>query len=208
MTMAIATNGRARKSLADQIDRLDGILDGLAGALNEAVVQAVRQAVTVAVKAALAEALAHPDLRKRLTAAPAAEVGPRPSLLKRSLAAARRTAKRMTAAVGRFGRRVGGAVRRLPAMTGRLARASWRKAWTGVRRLAAAARRLPALIWRLRGPVLLALSVGGVVAWGCYVAGPLIASAVGGLAGAAETLTARARRLQMRPMAMPSGATK
>jgi hypothetical protein len=78
MTMTIATNGRARKSLADQIDRLDGILDGLAGALNEAVVQAVRQAVTVAVKAALAEALAHPDLRQRLTAAPAAEVGPRP----------------------------------------------------------------------------------------------------------------------------------
>ena len=56
--------------------------------------------------------------------------------------------------------------------------------------------------------MLLALSVGGVVAWGCYVAGPLIAAAVGGLAGAAETLSARARRLQMRPMVMPAGTTK
>jgi hypothetical protein len=208
MTMAIATNGRARKSLAEQIDRLDGILDGLAGALNEAVVQEVRQAVTVAVKAALAEALVHPDLRKRLTAAPAAEIGPRPSLFKRLLAAARQTVSRMTAAVGRFGRRVVGAVRRLPTTTGRLAQASWRMAWAGLRRVGAAARRLPAVIWRLRGPVLLALSVGGVVAWGCYVAGPLIASAVGGLAGAAETLTARARRLQMRPIVMTAGAPK
>ncbi len=60
----------------------------------------------------------------------------------------------------------------------------------------------------MRGPVLLALSVGGVVAWGCYVAGPVIAATVGGLAGAAETLSARARRLQMRPMVMPAGTTK
>jgi hypothetical protein len=208
MTVAIATNGRARKSLADQIDRLDGILDGLAGALNEAVVEAVRQAVTVAVKAALAEALAHPELRQRLTAVPAAEVGPRPSLLNRLMAAARRTMNRMTSAAGRFGRWVVGGVRRLPRTTMWLARASWRLTWTGLRRLAAGIRRLPGLIWRMRGPVLLALSVRGVVAWGCYVAGPLIASAVGGLAGAAETLSARARRLQMRPKAMPAGARK
>ena len=55
---------------------------------------------------------------------------------------------------------------------------------------------------------MLALSVGGIVAWGCYVAGPVIASAIGGLAGAAETLSARARRLQMRPMVVSAGATK
>jgi hypothetical protein len=87
-------------------------------------------------------------------------------------------------------------------------KSSWRLTWAGLRRVAAGIRRLPVLIWQLRGPVLLALSVGGVVAWGCYVAGPLIASAVGGLAGAAETLTAQARRLQARPMAVTSGARK
>src|SRR5438045_2724737 len=101
MTTALATNnGRARKSLADQIDRLDSILEGLAGALNEAVVQAVRQAVTVAVKTALAEALAHPELRQRLVAAPTVELGPRPSLLKRLRAATGRTVNRITTAAG------------------------------------------------------------------------------------------------------------
>jgi hypothetical protein len=208
MTTAIATsNGRARKSLADQIDRLEGILDGLAEALNEAVVQAVRQAVTVAVRTALAEALANPDLRARMVVAPAADVGPRPSMLKRLMAAARRTKNRITTAIGRFGRWVFGSVRALPRNTGRLARASWRVNWRGLRWLGASARKLPSQIWRMRGPVLLALSVGGVVAWGCYVAGPIIAATVGGLAGAVETLSARARRLQMRPMAVAKGRT-
>ena len=38
MTVTMQTNGQVRKSLAEQIDRLDGILDGLADGLNEAVV--------------------------------------------------------------------------------------------------------------------------------------------------------------------------
>jgi hypothetical protein len=198
-TMMTQTNGRARKSLSDQIDRLDTILDGLADALNQAVAEAVQQTVAVAVRAAVAEVLAHPDLRPRLT--PEAEAGLRPSPIKRLLAAARRTANRGTAAVGRFFRWLGGAVCRLPAMTRRLAAAS-------LRRLAVGARRLPGLTWRLRGPVLLALGVGGVVGWGCYVAGPLIASTFGGLAGAAETLSARARRLQGRPTVMLSTVRK
>jgi hypothetical protein len=198
-TMMTQTNGRARKSLGDQIDRLDAILDGLADALNQAVAEAVQQTVAVAVKAAVAEVLAHPDLRPRLTPEP--EAGPRLSPLKRLLAAARRTAGRGTVAVGRFCRWLGGAVCRLPAAMRRLAA-------TSLRRLASGARRLPALTWRLRGPVLLALGVGGVVGWGCYVAGPLIASTFGGLAGAAETLSARARRLQGRPAIVLSGVRK
>ena len=36
-TMHTDTNGRSRKSLAEQIDRLDHILDGLGEGLNEAV---------------------------------------------------------------------------------------------------------------------------------------------------------------------------
>jgi hypothetical protein len=208
MTTTMISNGRARKTLAEQIDRLDGILDGLADALNMAVAQAVKEAVEIAVKAALAETMARPELRSRLSAAPVAEMGPRPSAIKRLLAATRRTASRVTTAIGRFGRWVVGAVRRLPANARKLAVTSWRLAGICLRSLVAGARRLAALTWRLRGPVLLALSVGGVVAWGCYVAGPLIASAVGGLAGAAETLSARARRLQGRPMIVAVGARK
>src|SRR5688572_18317815 len=67
------TNGRQRKSLAEQIDRLDGILDGLAEALNAAVADAVRAAVTMAVeqavKAVLSEVLTNPEVLKRLAAA-------------------------------------------------------------------------------------------------------------------------------------------
>src|SRR5262249_36173607 len=70
MTMVTMNTGTARKSLAEQIDRLDNILDGLAEALNEsvaaAVQQAVGEAVAVAVQAAVVEVLTNPQLQKRL----------------------------------------------------------------------------------------------------------------------------------------------
>lgn len=44
MTATMMANGKTRKTLADQLDRLDRILDGLAEALNEAVADAVRSA--------------------------------------------------------------------------------------------------------------------------------------------------------------------
>ena len=59
---ATLTNGRQRKSLADQIERLDSILDGLSDGLNEAVATAVREAV----RAVLAEVLTNPELLARL----------------------------------------------------------------------------------------------------------------------------------------------
>jgi hypothetical protein len=63
------TDGRTRKPLAEQIDRLDAILDGLGDALNEAVAAAVSQAagraVREAVQAVLAEVLTNPALRER-----------------------------------------------------------------------------------------------------------------------------------------------
>jgi hypothetical protein len=62
-------NGRTRKSLAEQIDRLDAILDGLGEALQGAVAAAVQQAtgraVKEAVQAVLAEVLTNPALRER-----------------------------------------------------------------------------------------------------------------------------------------------
>ena len=62
-------DGRARKSLAEQIDRLDAILDGLSEALVGSVTAAVTEAVGVAVKEAvqgvLAEVLTNSALRER-----------------------------------------------------------------------------------------------------------------------------------------------
>ena len=62
-------NGRTRKSLAEQIDRLDAILDGLSEALQGAVAAAVQEAagraVKEAVQAVVAQALTNPALRER-----------------------------------------------------------------------------------------------------------------------------------------------
>jgi hypothetical protein len=69
-TTTTVTNGRARKSLAEQIDRLDSILDGLSealqGAVSEAVTEAVGLAVKEAVKCVLAEVLTSPEFLERL----------------------------------------------------------------------------------------------------------------------------------------------
>ncbi len=66
MTTTLHANGQVKKSLAQQIDRLDGIIDGLAEGLNEAVAGAVKEAVGRAVKeaiqAVMAEMLNNPDL--------------------------------------------------------------------------------------------------------------------------------------------------
>ena len=84
MNAKTSTNGQARKSLAEQIDRLDGMLDGLAEGLNEAVADAVRQAVGVAVQEAvrvlLSETLTNPAVLAKLHAAapPAPTPAPAP----------------------------------------------------------------------------------------------------------------------------------
>jgi hypothetical protein len=53
--MNATVNGQARKSLAQQIDKLELLLDGLAEGLNDAIAAAVEQAV----KATLSELLPH-----------------------------------------------------------------------------------------------------------------------------------------------------
>src|SRR5688572_11059125 len=87
------SSGRAKKSLAHQIDRLDAILDGLAEALNGAVADAVKEAVGAAVaetiKVVLTEVLANPELVARL--APASPASPpAPTWRDRHAAAAHR----------------------------------------------------------------------------------------------------------------------
>ena len=70
MTKTLEMNGPARKTLASQLDRLDGILDGLSEGLSDAVASAVREAVGVAVQeavqAVLTELLTNPALREQL----------------------------------------------------------------------------------------------------------------------------------------------
>lgn len=92
MKTMTSSNGQMRKSLASQIDRLDGVLDGLADNLNEAVAAAVKEAVGLAVQEAirgvLREILANPALIAKLQGAvlPAMAAGttaPKPGLKER-----------------------------------------------------------------------------------------------------------------------------
>src|SRR4051812_42069731 len=151
MTTTMTRNGQGRPSLAQQIDRLDGILDGLADALNQAVAQAVREAVAEAVKVAVAETLANPELRRRIM--PAAE---RPSLLRRLLAKVRQAAVAVKAQACRFGgwvaATVTGSVR---AVTTGVA-CGWITTQAKVAAVVHSVPSWPGLVWRLRTPVLLA----------------------------------------------------
>src|SRR5262245_43965339 len=72
---ATLTNGKPRKQLSDQLDRLDGVIDLLADNLNQAVAEAVREGSRQAVKEAVLEILTNPELRG-LIARPAPVVTP------------------------------------------------------------------------------------------------------------------------------------
>src|SRR5262245_21192598 len=179
MSAAMMTNGRARKSLAEQIDRLDGILDGLADGLNEAVAQAVHQAVAgaaeQALRGALSEVLAHPEVQARLhgtasAAKPAVAspepAAPRPSLKERLGGWASRlraglanVAQVCTTAAGRAAQ----AVCHLGIRLGSAAHQAGAATVCGVKRLGTAVRKtlwglgaLRRFVW----PALVALAVG------------------------------------------------
>jgi hypothetical protein len=180
-TTTTTLNGRERKSLAQQLDRLDSILDGLADALNEAVAQAVQDAVghavREAVQATLAEVLTHPDVLQLLrgpAVPPAPESVPvaapaprRPGLLKRLL--------------GRLGRGLGACRDRIATWLG--------VCQDGIGGAVGQLRRPLSLAWRLRAPLAVAVAAGTLIGLGAYTAGPVVAALVSGVAGFAATVT-------------------
>jgi hypothetical protein len=195
--MSVNANGRAqRKSLAEQIDRLDLILDGLADGLSAAVADAVTAAVGTAVQAAVREVLSNPQLLQRLRPEPA----PAPGTYRRlaswlcgrlagalcqcwrgvSTAAAqvRQKVEEVTAVL-RAGRQ---------ALVGRVCgglTAFGRRVWLGGALLVLLAR-------RHRRPLLMALAVGATIGLACYLAGPAVSSVVSGVAGFVGALAASA----------------
>ena len=107
------SNGKARRSLADQIDRLDGILDGLDDALSGAVRDAVERGVRQAVQSVMAEVLTNKQLHEHLrrAAQPAERVeqtnGKGGGMLQRMWSAACETAGRAARLAREAGRRGG-----------------------------------------------------------------------------------------------------
>jgi len=70
MSATATMNGKPqRKQLADQLDRLDGIIDALAEGLNGAVADAAREGTRLAVKDAIVEIMTNPELRALLAPA-------------------------------------------------------------------------------------------------------------------------------------------
>ena len=179
-TTTTTMNGRPqRKPLADQIDRLDGILDGLADALNGAVADAAREGARLAVKEAILEVLASPELRGLIarphTAATAAAPEPVPvpvpvpgvwAGLKARLAALRdraiEAAKPAVEAAAAECRRAGPAV--------------------------AAARSALALAWRFKRVALTGLAVGLAATAASYLAPHPVSAALTGVGGTLSAL--------------------
>lgn len=162
---ATLTNG-TRKTLAEQLDRLDAMLDGLAEAIPEAVADAVRAAVAVAVReavqSAVAEVLTNPEVLARIreagtpppaptvvapTPCPASSGSRIPSRLRLWYSAARVRCAQACAVVAQ-----------------RLRSA---RAWAG---------RQVELARRWRKPILAGLGLGVTVALMAYLLGPLAAS--------------------------------
>ena len=70
MSATAAINGKPRKQLADQLDRLDSIIDALAEGLPGAVADACRDGARLAVKDAIIEIITNPELRALLAPMP------------------------------------------------------------------------------------------------------------------------------------------
>jgi hypothetical protein len=168
---AVATrpgpNGRARPSLGDQLDRLDGILNGLADALHESVTAAVSAAVGKAVREAVETATRETALRPAPSVAETAEPKETPRrkldcrLMVRSRAAARRVHAASRHVAGGLHRRLGTPLLRL---LGRAVRA--------------------------RRFLLASVIAGVVVGTAAGFGGPLIGAVLGGLAGSVIALGA------------------
>jgi hypothetical protein len=201
MTSATSANGAQRKSLAEQIDRLDLILDGLADALNESVADAVKdvvgRVVREAVEATIREVLGSPELLRAALhrhAEPAPQPQPTPNsepkrrslkdLLKAARACVTEGASQAATGVYRASAWALGRLKRVCVQTARgVKQVTFR--CTGVLSGLAV---LGGQAWRLRKSCAFALGVGVLAGVAAYLAGPVLASVASGLAGAALTL--------------------
>jgi hypothetical protein len=183
------TNSKVRKSLSEQIDRLDKILDGLAEALNGAVADAVMQAVSLAVKEAvqtvLTEVLSNPDLRAQLQGSAVAPIAADAYLATRSTG---------TSLVSRVAQSAAYLANWCTARLHVLAQLGRR----AVQQVGRAATDLLARVQGLRlfaRPLAAALLLGVATGIAAYLAGPWLAGVVGGAGGLSLRLAVRMQRL-------------
>jgi hypothetical protein len=192
-TTTVSANGKARKSLAEQIDRLDQILDGLADGLNGAVADALResvgQAVQQALRGVLIEALTNPQMLAGLRGLLAASEQPVTKVDEAPVAAPAVSHVSVRACLARAACWFGGRLKALRGLCGAAA--------CGLRgRLRVA--------YRFKGQLLAALLVGVLVGAGAYFAGPWLAALASGAGGFAATLAVQAALLLRRMFTLPA----
>jgi hypothetical protein len=180
MSAATLTNGKPRKQLSDQLDRLDTqmdradtILDALSEGLNGAVADATKEGTRLAIKDAVIELLTDPELRAALHKASAPPAPAKPSLWARL----RERAKALAAKAKAAG---------LMAATAVAARAP------AVRRGLATAAGYGRFAWHVKKVLLVGLGVGAVVAAVSYLGGHHLAAALSGVGAAVTTVAVRA----------------
>ncbi len=187
---ATMTNGKTRKTLSDQLDRLDNILDALSEGLNGAVADAVREAagaaVQEAVKQALITVMTDSNVLALISGAARAQADAPPAPNVSTAAAASRPGLReRLGAVGAWaGQKVRAARRGLGGLAGRLAP-----------------------LWQFRKQLLVALGVGTAAAVAVYFCAPWVASVFSGLLAFASTMTVQAR-LWLNRMIAKAGLAK
>ena len=170
--MSVTTNGtRTRKTLATQLDRLDGILDGLSDGLSAAVADAVREALDQSIRKTVQQevttALTHRALLSKAREELLEAQPPRQLSENAPVASAPSNGRRKVQAAWKDVRRG--------------ATCLWQE---GVN-LCKSARDGLGWIWMHRRDVTLPLLVGLCISFFSYWAGPAVASALAGLAALA-----------------------
>jgi hypothetical protein len=182
MTTTASTNGNVRKSLAEQIDRLDSMLDGLAENLNEAVAAAVKEAVGLAVREAIqgivTEVLSHPELVARLlgNVMPATATGQEartPTARRPVTTRVRTSARRACGWIATQLRSAVASISQFPSTLSHGLTTSWARLQ---------------FLRRFKLQLLLAVAVGSAAGVAAYFAGPWLAVAASAVGGFATTL--------------------
>jgi hypothetical protein len=207
-TLTNTTDRVARKSLAEQIDRLDRLLDGLAQGINDTVVRAVQEAVGLAVQqavqAALVEVLTNAQIHKMLYPAPPAESVPAPAtnlaafanLLARVAVAVHDACRKLNNRLSQARVAAAGLVTRWRQRSRALAQQAGQTVKRGLSRAARVLCGLLSAARAWRGTLTLALAAGGALGVTCYFGGSLVGALVSGLAGFAGALTTLVHRGQ------------
>jgi hypothetical protein len=196
-------NGRVRKSLAEQIDRLDRTLDGLANGLNEAVATAVQ----IAVREALTEILKRPEVLARLQAANRAPVhedapqAPRRSWRARCAQIAGAMVLQLRVLQQAVCRGLQAVAEACDAICWRLVDAAHAAGSGLIEKVTPSVHRVRTLVQNARchlhllrwlaGPVLVAGAFGGLAGVGAYYAGPWLAAVVSAVGGFMTTAAVR-----------------